>query len=95
MWTIDPQDWHTPGSDVIAASVLEDIRGTGDVVLLHDAGGDRHQTVEALGEILDAARCSRLPHHRDPGLLRASRSPTGLPSGERRVSRYRVGGRAR
>ncbi|MHA3771264.1 glycosyltransferase [Verrucomicrobiota bacterium sgz303538] len=49
---IDPQDWAKPGADTILQRV-KDQRTQGNVILLHDAGGDRRQTVEALPRILD------------------------------------------
>lgn len=63
-WTIDPRDWSRPGTMSIVQDVLADVR-PGAVVLLHDGGGDRSQTVAALEEILgglDAASYrTRLP----------------------------------
>ncbi len=48
---IDSRDWERPGAAAIAHnSVPED--GKGGVVLLHDAGGDRSQTVEALDQLI-------------------------------------------
>jgi peptidoglycan-N-acetylglucosamine deacetylase len=49
---IDPQDWAKPGADIILQRVKQQ-RRDGSIILLHDAGGDRSQTVEALPEILD------------------------------------------
>jgi cellulose synthase/poly-beta-1,6-N-acetylglucosamine synthase-like glycosyltransferase/peptidoglycan/xylan/chitin deacetylase (PgdA/CDA1 family) len=49
---VDPQDWARPGADVILQRVKE-LRPEGNIVLLHDAGGDRSQTVEALPRIID------------------------------------------
>lgn len=49
---IDPEDWGRPG----VAEILRRIkaqRRQGDIILLHDAGGDRSQTVEALPKIID------------------------------------------
>ncbi|WEH38381.1 polysaccharide deacetylase family protein [Streptomyces sp. NBC_01218] len=46
-WTVDSLDWETPGTDTIVRRVL-DGAAPGVVVLSHDAGGDRSQTVEAL-----------------------------------------------
>jgi peptidoglycan/xylan/chitin deacetylase (PgdA/CDA1 family)/GT2 family glycosyltransferase len=43
----DSDDWQRPGALAIARS-LEAAGDTGGVVLLHDAGGDRSQTVAAL-----------------------------------------------
>src|SRR5205085_11897465 len=49
---IDPQDWARPGADIILQRVKQQ-RRDGSIILLHDAGGDRQQTVEALPRILD------------------------------------------
>jgi peptidoglycan-N-acetylglucosamine deacetylase len=49
---IDPQDWAKPGADLILQRVKQQ-RGDGNIILLHDAGGDRSQTVAALPQILD------------------------------------------
>src|SRR6058998_1502696 len=52
MESIDPQDWAKPGADIILQRVKQQ-RHDGSIILLHDAGGDRSQTVEALTRILD------------------------------------------
>jgi cellulose synthase/poly-beta-1,6-N-acetylglucosamine synthase-like glycosyltransferase len=49
---IDPQDWAKPGADIILQRVKQQ-RRDGSIILLHDAGGDRSQTIEALPRILD------------------------------------------
>jgi cellulose synthase/poly-beta-1,6-N-acetylglucosamine synthase-like glycosyltransferase/peptidoglycan/xylan/chitin deacetylase (PgdA/CDA1 family)/spore germination protein YaaH len=49
---IDPQDWARPGADTIVQRVKQQ-RRDGSIVLLHDGGGDRADTVEALPRILD------------------------------------------
>ncbi len=49
---IDPQDWAKPGEDIIVQRVKQQ-RRDGSIILLHDAGGDRSQTVAALPRILD------------------------------------------
>lgn len=49
---IDPQDWARPGTDVIVTRVKQQ-RRDGNIILLHDGGGDRSETVEALPRILD------------------------------------------
>ena len=51
MWDVDSYDWRRPGAGVIAGRVLSRV-GSGDVVLLHDGGGDRSQTVAALQQVL-------------------------------------------
>ncbi len=50
---IDPEDWAQPGADAIVERVKLGRRAEGSIVLLHDAGGDRRQTVEALPRIID------------------------------------------
>lgn len=52
MWNIDTRDWQRPGADAIASHVLENVY-PGAIVLMHDGGGDRSQTVEALKMILE------------------------------------------
>ncbi|MBQ0990288.1 polysaccharide deacetylase family protein [Micromonospora sp. H61] len=50
-WSVDPSDWELPGASKITATVLSQAE-PGSVVLLHDAGGDRQGTMEALRRIL-------------------------------------------
>jgi peptidoglycan/xylan/chitin deacetylase (PgdA/CDA1 family) len=50
-WTVDPADWETPGAASIAGMVNASTV-PGSVVLLHDAGGERQGTVDALYQIL-------------------------------------------
>lgn len=50
---IDPNDWQTPGVDQIVNSTISQVEaGKGNIILLHDAGGDRSQTVQALPLII-------------------------------------------
>ena len=53
--SIDPDDWERPGAQAIFDRVKNQ-RATGSVILMHDGGGDRSQTVEALPEIIDWLR---------------------------------------
>ncbi len=46
-WSVDPRDWSRPGTGVITDRILKDVR-PGAIVLNHDGGGDRSQTVAAL-----------------------------------------------
>jgi peptidoglycan/xylan/chitin deacetylase (PgdA/CDA1 family) len=55
LWDVDPRDWSRPGAEAIAARVLGSTR-PGSIVLLHDGGGDRSQTVAALPVIIRALR---------------------------------------
>jgi peptidoglycan/xylan/chitin deacetylase (PgdA/CDA1 family) len=54
-WNIDPRDWERPGAAAIVAAVQQQIRQQapdGPIVLLHDGGGAREQTVEALEPLI-------------------------------------------
>ncbi|ODU02449.1 MAG: polysaccharide deacetylase [Pseudonocardia sp. SCN 72-86] len=50
-WSIDPRDWNRPGADAIVTTVQKNIH-SGAIVLLHDGGGNRAQTVAALERLL-------------------------------------------
>ena len=50
--TSTPSDWSRPGASAIADTVLKEAF-PGAIVLFHDGGGDRAQTVEALGSVLE------------------------------------------
>jgi peptidoglycan/xylan/chitin deacetylase (PgdA/CDA1 family) len=56
LWNVDPTDYDRPGAGVIADRVLSQANGRGLVVLLHDGGGDRSQTVAALASIIQGLR---------------------------------------
>lgn len=49
-WNIDTEDWRRPGVDTITSRIKS--AGPGEVILMHDGGGDRSQTVAALREAL-------------------------------------------
>jgi peptidoglycan/xylan/chitin deacetylase (PgdA/CDA1 family) len=52
LWTIDTMDWSRPGTvKIIQAAAGRSVLG-GSIVLLHDGGGDRSQTVAALPKII-------------------------------------------
>ena len=51
LWNVDPQDWAQPGVDTIVARVLQ-ATGNGSIILLHDGGGNRAQTLAALPTII-------------------------------------------
>jgi cellulose synthase/poly-beta-1,6-N-acetylglucosamine synthase-like glycosyltransferase len=58
---VDAEDWQRPGVDAIVKNVVAGIETTnvdrkGQVVLLHDGGGERSQTVAALPRIIDGLR---------------------------------------
>ncbi|WP_022681567.1 glycosyltransferase [Sphingobium bisphenolivorans] len=54
---VDPGDWTRPGVDAIVDRTLRQVEGgntdrSAQIVLLHDSGGDRAQTVAALPRII-------------------------------------------
>ncbi len=53
---IDPEDWAKPGVETMLERVRMGRRDGGGIVLLHDAGGDRSQTLEVLPEIIHYLR---------------------------------------
>ncbi|MFE9257771.1 polysaccharide deacetylase family protein [Streptomyces sp. NPDC006879] len=63
-WTVDSLDWTEPGTTTISRRVLDQAE-PGAIVLAHDAGGDRSQTVRALAgylpELLDRGYVMTLP----------------------------------
>ncbi|MFE2217683.1 bifunctional polysaccharide deacetylase/glycosyltransferase family 2 protein [Streptomyces canus] len=48
----DTRDWERPGARAIVEAAMPDAPGKGAVILLHDAGGDRSQTVEAIETLI-------------------------------------------
>jgi peptidoglycan/xylan/chitin deacetylase (PgdA/CDA1 family) len=54
-WDVDPQDWRTPGTDAIYSRIVSGAR-SGSIILMHDGGGNRSQTLAALPRIIDTLR---------------------------------------
>lgn len=50
-WSVNPRDWDRPGTQQIVATVKEKVH-PGAIILLHDGGGRRDQTVAALSQLL-------------------------------------------
>ncbi|WUX14839.1 polysaccharide deacetylase family protein [Streptomyces sp. NBC_01439] len=50
-WNVDTKDFDKPGTAAIVNAVKREI-GNGPTVLFHDGGGNRAQTVDALGQVL-------------------------------------------
>ncbi|MFL6228118.1 MAG: glycosyltransferase [Pyrinomonadaceae bacterium] len=58
---VDPDDWKQPGVDEIVKRTIEGLENPdpdkrGQVVLLHDSGGDRSQTIAALPVLIEKLR---------------------------------------
>jgi poly-beta-1,6 N-acetyl-D-glucosamine synthase len=71
--TQDPEDWRQPGPNSIVAHSTPPA-GQGGIVLLHDAGGDRSQTVEAVDHLITKLQGEGYRFTTVSGL-------TGLPAG--------------
>jgi cellulose synthase/poly-beta-1,6-N-acetylglucosamine synthase-like glycosyltransferase/peptidoglycan/xylan/chitin deacetylase (PgdA/CDA1 family)/spore germination protein YaaH len=72
---IDPHDWARPPADEIVEEVLKDAKaGSGNIVLLHDGGGDRSQTVLALPRIIEGLRSAGFEFVSVSNLLGKSRA---------------------
>jgi peptidoglycan/xylan/chitin deacetylase (PgdA/CDA1 family) len=52
LWNSDPRDWSRPGVSSIITYVLNNAQN-GSIILLHDGGGDRSQTIAALPTIIE------------------------------------------
>jgi len=58
---VDPGDWRTPGVNAIIENTIRQVKAadsdrSGNIILLHDAGGRRDQTIAALPIIIDRLR---------------------------------------
>jgi peptidoglycan-N-acetylglucosamine deacetylase len=62
---VDPDDWQQPNPDLIVQRIVAqvadpDLEKRGQIILLHDGGGDRSRTVAALPKIIDTLRARGL-----------------------------------
>ena len=82
---LDPHDWAEnprPSAEAITASILAQLKTRpgcitdpcGNIILLHDGGGDRTQTVRALPMIIDALRARGYTFVSVPELLGKTRA---------------------
>ena len=54
---IDPKDWHNPGVDSIVNETIRQAQDhDGNIILLHDGGGDRSETIAALPRLIEQLR---------------------------------------
>lgn len=71
-WDVDSRDYTRPGARQIVRTVLGSVR-PGSIVLMHDGGGDRVQTVAALPKIIRVLRRRNYRLVTVPDLLRLRR----------------------
>jgi peptidoglycan/xylan/chitin deacetylase (PgdA/CDA1 family) len=54
-WDVDPQDWSLPGTGAIYSNIVSHARD-GSIILMHDGGGPRSETLAALPQVIDTLR---------------------------------------
>ena len=54
-WDVDPRDWSTPGAGAIYSTIVGTVQ-PGSIILMHDGGGPRGETLAALPRVIDALR---------------------------------------
>jgi len=54
-WNVDPRDWSRPGTGAIYGTVVSNVH-PGSIVIQHDGGGDRSETLAALPQEIDTLR---------------------------------------
>ncbi|MFD9719060.1 polysaccharide deacetylase family protein [Streptomyces sp. NPDC059076] len=52
LWDVDSWDWARPGPEKIAQTVLDHTQ-PGSMILMHDGGGDRRESVAALPKVIE------------------------------------------
>jgi peptidoglycan/xylan/chitin deacetylase (PgdA/CDA1 family) len=50
-WSVDPRDWARPGVNSIVRNIMRNTK-TGSIILEHDGGGNRSETVAALKVVI-------------------------------------------
>jgi peptidoglycan/xylan/chitin deacetylase (PgdA/CDA1 family) len=55
IWNVDPRDWALPGTSAIVRQVLAQVR-PGSIIISHDGGGPRGQTLAAYPSIIASLR---------------------------------------
>ena len=78
LWSVDTDDYEHPGVEVIVKRATEGIK-PGAILLMHDAGGDRSQTVAALPAIIRAVRSRGLHLVTVPQLIADDPPAAGQP----------------
>ncbi len=78
LWSVDTGDYQQPGVQTIVQRAMEGAH-PGAIILLHDAGGQRQQTIEALPQIITGLRARGYKLVTVPRLLADDPPPHGLP----------------
>jgi peptidoglycan/xylan/chitin deacetylase (PgdA/CDA1 family) len=78
LWSVDTEDYLQPGVSVIVQRALAGAH-PGAIILMHDAGGTRTQTIAALPSIIRDLRARGFRLVTVPQLLRDDPPPPGQP----------------
>jgi peptidoglycan/xylan/chitin deacetylase (PgdA/CDA1 family) len=78
LWSVDTSDYTLPGAPAIVQSALAGAR-PGSIILMHDGGGNRSETIAALPQIVRGLRKRGLRPVTVPQLLMDDPPPHGLP----------------
>jgi len=80
---IDPHDWRQPyGKQVAAQEIVDGVlqqASLGNIILFHDGGGDRSQTVAALPVVIDQLRARGYEFVPVPELINKTRADVMAP----------------
>jgi peptidoglycan-N-acetylglucosamine deacetylase len=78
LWSVDTGDYALPGTEAIVRRALEGAK-PGAIILMHDGGGNRSETIAALPRIIKGLRKRGLRPVTVPRLLQDDPPPHGLP----------------
>jgi peptidoglycan-N-acetylglucosamine deacetylase len=78
LWSVDTGDYSQPGTEAIVQRALAGAH-PGAIILMHDAGGTRVETVAALPAIIKGLRSRGYTLVTVPRLLMDAPPPSGLP----------------
>jgi peptidoglycan-N-acetylglucosamine deacetylase len=78
LWSADTDDYRQPGVETIVTRALEGAK-PGAIILMHDAGGNREQTVAALPQVIHALRARGFQLVTVPRLLADDPPARGVP----------------
>jgi peptidoglycan/xylan/chitin deacetylase (PgdA/CDA1 family) len=78
LWSVDTDDYLQPGVSTIVERALAGAH-PGAIILMHDAGGTRTQTIAALPTIITTLRARGFQLVTVPQLLRDDPPPPGQP----------------
>jgi len=78
LWSVDTGDYLEPGAGVIAERAIAAAK-PGAIILMHDGGGNRSETIAALPRIITGLRAKGFKLVTVPELLAEDPPPAGLP----------------